>query len=49
MNQNGALGDLALRQALLRALDKETYCETLLDGGATAGKAPGSADAGLRL
>lgn len=40
MNQNGALGDLALRQALLRALDKETYCETLLDGGATAGKAP---------
>lgn len=40
MNQNGALGDLALRQALLRALDRETYCETLLDGGATAGKAP---------
>lgn len=40
MNQNGALGDLKLRQALLRALDKETYCKTLLDGGATAGKAP---------
>ena len=27
MNQNGALGDLALRQALLRGLDKETYCK----------------------
>lgn len=40
MNQNGALGDLALRQALLRGLDKETYCEVLLEGGATAGKAP---------
>lgn len=40
MNQNGALGDLALRQALIRALDKETYCDVLLEGGATAGKAP---------
>lgn len=40
MNQNGPLGDLTLRQALLRGLDKETYCETLLEGGATAGKAP---------
>ncbi len=40
MNQNGALGDLALRQALLRGLDKETYCSVLLEGGATAGKAP---------
>lgn len=40
MNQNGALGDLALRQALLRGLDKETYCGTLLDGGATPGKTP---------
>jgi peptide/nickel transport system substrate-binding protein len=40
MNQNGALGDLALRQALLRGLNKEVYCENLLSGGATAGKAP---------
>jgi peptide/nickel transport system substrate-binding protein len=40
MNQNGALGDKKLRQALLRGLDKETYCSNLLSGGATAGKAP---------
>ena len=40
MNQNGALKDKKLRQALIRGLDKETYCNTLLDGGATAGKAP---------
>ncbi|MCI7813290.1 MAG: ABC transporter substrate-binding protein [Robinsoniella sp.] len=40
MNQNGALGDLALRQALLRGLNKEVYCEVLLEGGATPGKAP---------
>ena len=30
----------ALRQALLRGLDKQTYCDVLLEGGATAGKAP---------
>ena len=40
MNQNGALKDLALRQALIRGLDREKYCDTLLQGGATAGKAP---------
>ena len=40
MNQNGPLGDKKLRQALIRGLDKETYCKTLLEGGATAGKAP---------
>lgn len=40
MNQNGALGDLALRQAVLRALNKEGYCENYLEGGATPGKAP---------
>ena len=40
MNQNGALGDLALRQALLRGLDKETYTSVLLEGGATPAKAP---------
>ena len=33
MNQNGALGDLALRQAVLRGLDKETYTSVLLEGG----------------
>lgn len=34
MNQNEdhALSDKALRQALLRGLDKETYCNTLLEG-----------------
>lgn len=40
MNQNGVLGDLALRQAVIRGLDKETYCSQLLEGGAIAGKAP---------
>lgn len=42
MNQSEgrALSDKALRQALLRGLDKETYCSSLLEGGATAGKAP---------
>lgn len=40
MNKNGALGDLALRQALLRGLDKETYTSVLLEGGATPAKAP---------
>lgn len=40
MNQDGPLGDLTLRQALLRGVDKETYCGTLLEGGATPGKAP---------
>ena len=40
MNQNGVLKDLALRQALLRGLDKKAYVENLLGGAATAGKAP---------
>lgn len=40
MNQNGPLADLALRQAFIRGLDRETYCNVLLEGGATAGKAP---------
>lgn len=40
MNQNGPLGDLALRQAVIRGLDRETYCNQLLEGGATTGKAP---------
>lgn len=40
MNQNGFLKDKVLRQAIIRALDKETYCNVLLEGGASAGKAP---------
>ncbi|MDO5345839.1 MAG: ABC transporter substrate-binding protein [Lachnospiraceae bacterium] len=40
MNQNGPLGDLALRQAFIRGIDRETYCSVLLEGGAIAGKAP---------
>lgn len=40
MNQKGPLNDLKLRQALIRGLDKQTYCNVLLEGGATAGKAP---------
>lgn len=40
MNQNGVLGDKVLRQAVSRALNKEIYCSVLLEGGATAGKAP---------
>ena len=40
MNQNGVLKDRALRQAFIRALDKETYTSVVLKGGATAGKAP---------
>ena len=38
MNQNGVLGDDALRQAVLMSIDKETYCETLLNGEYVAGK-----------
>ncbi|MCD8077062.1 MAG: ABC transporter substrate-binding protein [Lachnospiraceae bacterium] len=37
MNQNGLLGDEVLRQAILRYLDKETYCESLLNGQYVAG------------
>lgn len=40
MNQNGPLKDINLRQALIRGLDKQTYCDSLLEGGATPGKAP---------
>lgn len=40
MNQNGVLKDKILRQAVIRALDKEKYCKELLEGGATPGKAP---------
>ncbi|MDH6363248.1 peptide/nickel transport system substrate-binding protein [Enterococcus sp. PF1-24] len=40
MNQNGPLKDKKLRQALLQGIDRETYVKNLLQGGATAGKAP---------
>lgn len=40
MNQKGALKDIKLRQALIRGLDRESYAEKLLQGGATPGKAP---------
>ena len=38
MNQNGVLGDEVLRQAILRYLDKETFCKSLLNGQYIAGK-----------
>ncbi|SHH24321.1 ABC transporter substrate-binding protein [Clostridium magnum] len=40
MNHKGPLSDLKLRQALIRGLDKQTYSNVLLEGGAIAGKAP---------
>lgn len=40
MNQNGPLKDIQLRQALIRSLDRESYANKLLKGGATPGKAP---------
>lgn len=39
-NQNGPLKDKNLRRAVIMGLDRETYVNQLLDGGATAGKAP---------
>jgi len=38
MNENGVLGDITLRQAILQNLDKETYCEVLLNGQYVPGK-----------
>ncbi len=40
MNQHRALSDKTLRQAVIRGLDRQTYCDVLLEGGAVAGKAP---------
>lgn len=37
LNENGPLGDKALREAILRSLDKETYCSSLLMGQYTPG------------
>ena len=38
MNQNGALGDEALRRAIMQCIDKETICKTQLNGQYVAGK-----------
>lgn len=38
MNQNGLLGDDVLRQALLKSLDRETFCSVLLNNQYVAGK-----------
>lgn len=38
MNQNGILGDEVLRQAIMRSINKESYCENLLSGQYVAGK-----------
>lgn len=40
MNQHGVLADKQLRQAILCGLDRQTYCNVLLQGGAVPGKAP---------
>ncbi len=37
MNENRQLGDIVLRQAIIRMLDRETYCESLLMGQYTPG------------
>jgi peptide/nickel transport system substrate-binding protein len=38
MNQNGQLGDIVLREAVLRSLDRETYCRHLLMDQYTPGR-----------
>ena len=38
MNQNGPLGDITLRQAILQNIDKETYCSVQLNGQYVPGK-----------
>ena len=40
MNQTKGLKDKALRQAIIRGADRENYTQSLLQGGATPGKAP---------
>lgn len=40
MNQNKQLGDLTLRQAIQRAINKPGYCENLLGGQYVYGKTP---------
>ncbi len=48
MNQNGPLGDAVLRQAILRCLDRDSFCENLLNDQYVPGKTPitSSADYG---
>ena len=38
MNQNGVLGDETLRQAIMRYINKESYCEDLLNREYVVGK-----------
>lgn len=40
MNQEGPLGDLKVRQAVIKALNRQTYADVLLNGTFAAGKAP---------
>jgi len=40
MNQKKQLGDLTLRQAIQRAINKESYCSNLLAGQYVSGKTP---------
>ena len=40
MNQNGVLKDKSLREAVLRSLDKKSYCESLLNNAFVPGLAP---------
>lgn len=40
MNQRGPLADLRVRQAIIKALDRNTYADVLLKGTFMAGKAP---------
>ncbi|MCD8021135.1 MAG: ABC transporter substrate-binding protein [Clostridiales bacterium] len=40
INQSGVLSDLTLRQAIIRAADRETYCTYQLNGAFAAGSAP---------
>lgn len=40
MNQRGPLADVKVRQAVIRALDRQTYADNLLHGTFEAGKAP---------
>lgn len=40
MNQKGVLQDIRIRQAIIRALDRDTYADILLNGTFLAGKAP---------
>lgn len=49
MNQNGPLGDLTLRQALLRGLNKEAYCRQPAGRWRNAWQSAGAPHPGLWL